>query len=205
MTSRVGIAAMRSVGLGLVLTVAAAACAPEAYVQRGTIREPATAVPDLALADTAGHPFTFAALRGRTAVVYFGFTSCPDLCPTTLAQFMQVKKRLGQDAASVAFVFVTLDPERDTPPTIARYLALFDESFIGLTGTAEQLAAAREAFGVTSARRDVPGSALGYTIDHSSLTYVIDQEGRWVEQFEHGTPVEDIVGDLRALIRREGV
>jgi protein SCO1 len=195
----------RALLLGYVFVLAvASACAPEPYTMRGTVREPSTAVPDLALSDSGGRAFTFARLRGRVAVVYFGFTSCPDLCPTTLAEFMQVKTRLGPDAASVDFVFVTLDPDRDTPTTIARYLALFDPSFIGLTGTPDQLAAARAAFGVSATRRELSGSAMAYTIDHSSLSYVIDRNGRWREQFEHGTPVADMVGDLRALLRKEG-
>ncbi len=187
--------------IALTALVVAASCAP--YVMRGTVRQPATPVPALTLAASDGTPFTFAALRGRIALVYFGFTSCPDLCPTTLVDLTQVKKKLGDGAAKIAVAFVTLDPERDTPSTITRYLGLFDQSFIGLTGTADQLAAARSAFGVTATRREIPTSAMGYTIDHSSFIYVIDGAGQWCEQFERGTPVDDIVSDLRQLLTKD--
>ncbi len=183
--------------IGLTLVVATS-CTP--YAMRGTVRDPATAMPALTLSATDGNAFTFEALRGKTTLVYFGFTSCPDLCPTTLVDLTQVKKKLGRSAEKIAVVFITLDPERDTSAKIARYLELFDRSFIGLTGTSEQLTAARSAFGVTATRRELTNSAMGYTIDHSSFIYVVDGSGRWYEQFEHGMPVDDIVSDLRHLL-----
>lgn len=185
------------------LAVLLAACAPGPHVMLGTVRMPPTTLPDLAFTDSRGAPFHLSALHGRITLVYFGFTSCPDLCPTTLVELQQVRKKLGSDAAKVAVVFVTLDPERDTPTQLARYVALFDPTFTGLTGTSDQLAAARSAFGVTATKRELPSSALAYTIDHSSLVYVIDRTGAWREQFEHGTPVGDIVSDLRELLREK--
>lgn len=191
---------LRAVSL---LALLLAACAPGAHAMLGTARIPPTMTPDLTFTDSRGMAFHLSAERGRVTLVYFGFTSCPDLCPTTLADLQQVRKKLGPDASKVAVLFVTLDPERDTPAQLGRYMALFDPAFVGLTGTGEQLAAARSAFGVTAKRVELSSSALGYTIDHSSLIYVLDRTGAWREQFEHGTPVEDIVSDLRALMNEK--
>ena len=149
--------------------------------------------------DHHGTPKTLADFKGRALVVFFGYTSCPDVCPTTLSRFAAVIKALGPDAARVQVLFVTLDPERDTAPRLADYVPWFDPSFIGLYGDAAATEAAAREFKVFFARR--PGSAaLGYSIDHSAGAYVFDPAGRVRLYVKDDAPVDAVVGDLKMLL-----
>lgn len=151
------------------------------------------------LRDHHGTPKTLADFKGRALVVFFGYTSCPDVCPTTLSRLAAVVKALGPDAARVQVLFVTLDPERDTAQKLADYVPWFDPSFIGLYGDAAATDAAAREFKVFFARR--PGSAaLGYAIDHSAGAYVFDPAGRIRLYVKDDAPVEAIAGDLKLLL-----
>ena len=134
-------------------------------------------------------------------VLFFGYTFCPDVCPTTLGVWKQVHEALGEDAGKVRFVFVTVDPERDTPERLRKHLALFSPDFIGLTGTLEQLAAVYRAYGVYRKVEPLENSVLGYQVIHTSSDYVIDRDGYWRLRHPFGTPAEDILHDLRLLLR----
>jgi protein SCO1/2 len=132
-------------------------------------------------------------------VVFFGFTQCPDVCPTTLSDLAEVKKRLGPDGERLQAIFITVDPERDTPALLSQYVPGFDPSFIGLYGTPEQTAATAREFKVFYQK--VPGKTpTSYTIDHTAGTYVFDKEGRVRLFIRHGAPIDDIVADLRQLL-----
>jgi len=128
------------------------------------------------LTDQQGKKFNLADQKGKAVVLFFGYLTCPDVCPTTLMDLAKVNKALGPDAKKVVFAFVTLDPERDSSEKLRDYLINFDESFVGLGGTAEQIKEVTKVFKVGYKRREQP-SALGYTIDHSSGTYLIDPSG----------------------------
>jgi protein SCO1/2 len=182
---------------GLLLAVLLSSCG--AYTFHTTAFNPPEAAPDLSLTDQSGRPFRLSEQRGAVVLVFFGFTSCPDVCPTALADLASVRRKLGADAERVRVAMVTVDPARDTPETLQRYVTRFDPTFIGLTGTPEQLAATNKAYGVTAIRRDLPGSALKYTIDHSAYVYVIDRAGRWRALFRPGDTVDDMASDLRFL------
>jgi protein SCO1/2 len=134
------------------------------------------------LPDVGGRTRSNDDFKGKVTVVFFGYTQCPDVCPTTMAELAQVKKALGPDGARLQGVFITIDPERDTPDVLRAYVGSFDPGFVALRGTPEQTAAAAKAFKVFYAK--VPGRDPGsYTMDHTAGSYVFDTEGR-VRLFE---------------------
>jgi protein SCO1/2 len=153
----------------------------------------------LALPDASGQPRTLADFKGKVSVVFFGYTQCPDVCPTTMAELAQIKRSLGADGERVQGIFVTIDPARDTPQILKAYTANFDPSFIALRGSAEQTAAAAREFKVFYAK--VQGKTEGsYTMDHTAGSYVIDPQGR-LRLFErYGTPADALASDLRHLL-----
>jgi protein SCO1/2 len=154
---------------------------------------------ELALTDHTGVRRTLADYRGKVVVVFFGYAQCPDVCPTTLSDMAQVKRKLGADGQRLQVLFVTVDPERDTPEVLAQYVPAFDPSFVGLHGTAEEIAKAAKEFKVFYQK--VPGkTATSYTIDHTAGSYVFDKEGRVRLFLKHGQGVDLIVADLKRLL-----
>jgi protein SCO1/2 len=136
---------------------------------------------------------------GKVVLLFFGYTRCPDVCPLTLADFKKVKAQLGDQADQVRFVFITVDPERDTPNILSKHLANFDESFIGLTGSREELEPVWKTFGVYQEKQDT-GSAAGYLVDHSSRVYAIDRRGDLRLTYTFGTEPEAIAQDVAQLL-----
>ena len=153
----------------------------------------------LALPDVNGQPRTLADFKGKVTVVFFGYTQCPDVCPTTMAELAQVKKSLGADGDRLQGVFITIDPERDTPEILKSYMASFDPSFVALRGTIEQTQSAAKEFKVFFAK--VPGKVEGsYTMDHTAGAYIIDAKGK-VRLFErYGGGAEALTSDIRGLL-----
>lgn len=171
-----------------------------AYAFNGGEYTPARAAPELGLTDQYGNPFALAEQRGNVVLMYFGYTTCPDLCPTTLSDFQVVKDELGKDAERVKFVLATFDPERDTAERLQEYLAFFDPDFIGLRGTRAQTEAFQRAYGVTVKRVDYPDSATGYLLDHTALIYLVDPQGRLRVSYPYGTDPALIAQDVRYLL-----
>ena len=187
----------------LALAAMLSACGP--YIFRsGALIEPPNPATDFTLLDSDGQPFQLSQQRSKLTLMFFGFTNCPDVCPTTLADMKAVRERLGADANKTQFIMITVDPERDTPERMGRYVKSFDPSFIGLHGTQEQLAQIYKAYGVTAIRRELPNSALKYTMDHSASVYVIDKGQQWRAQLMYGSAIDDLVSDIRYLIRSGG-
>lgn len=172
-----------------------------AYEFRGTVLEPSNPAPEIPLVDQFGNEFRLSNYRDKIVLVFFGFTHCPDICPTALGDLKRVMEKLGNDATKVQVVFVSVDPERDTPDLMQRYLAAFNPTFLGLNGDRAVLEQVYKDYGVTVIKRELPNSGLGYTIDHSGYIYAIDQVGNWRLLWAHGTPVDDIVSDVQALLR----
>jgi protein SCO1/2 len=151
------------------------------------------------LTDHTGKPRTLADYKGKVVVVFFGYTQCPDVCPTTMAEMAGVMQKLGPQADQVQVLFITLDPERDTPQLLASYVPAFDKRFVGLYGTLDQTAKTAKDFKVFYSK--VPGSAPGsYTIDHMAGSYVFDKEGRLRLFIRHGGNADAIVHDVRQLL-----
>jgi protein SCO1 len=153
----------------------------------------------LSLPDAAGRPRTLADFAGKVTVVFFGFTHCPDVCPSTLAELAQVKKALGPDGERLQAVFVTVDPQRDTFDVLQTYMASFDPSFVALRGTPEQTKAVAQEFKVFFAK--VPGKVEGsYNVDHTAASYVFDTRGKVRLYVRYGTPVAQLTADIKALL-----
>lgn len=152
------------------------------------------------LNDAYGQPRTLADFHGRIVLLFFGYTTCPDICPGALAKYAALLQQPGLDAAQVQVIFVTLDPERDTPERLRDYLAWFHPSFIGLTGTPERIATLARQLHVTHVRREI-GGGVGYVIDHSAGAYAFGPDGRLRLHLAENAPLEHIVSDLRLLLR----
>lgn len=148
------------------------------------------------LVDQSGSAVTDADYRGHWMLVYFGYTFCPDVCPTELQTIAAALDKLGPDAAKVAPLFITVDPARDTPAVLAKYVALFGHGIVGLTGTPEEIAAVARAFRVYYAKAPVGGSAT-YLMDHSSFLYLLDPKGRLAALFNQDTSADDLAAGLR--------
>lgn len=187
--------------LAAILILGLSACRlGESYEFKGGVLEPAKAAPPLDLTDQFGQPFSLTTAPPKVRLVYFGYTTCPDFCPTTLTDFMSVKAELGDDADRVEFILVTVDPERDTTERLKEYLAFFDPAFIGLRGDAAQTETAKQGYGVFAQRVEQPESATGYLVDHTSLIYVLDEAGDLRLTFGYGSDPADITADVRHLL-----
>jgi protein SCO1 len=152
------------------------------------------------LVDTNGRTVTERDLLGRPSAVFFGFTYCPEVCPTTLGELTAAMQALGPDADRLNVVFVSVDPERDTPQGLKLYLSNFDHRIRGFTGTPEAIARITEAYRVYY--RKVPVEGGGYTIDHTSTLYLFDRDGAFVEPVSYGESVEAVTDSLRRLTAR---
>jgi len=155
------------------------------------------ATPQFELVDTDGHPRTVASFAGSVIVVYFGFLSCPDQCPTTMLKLARVMKELGPTRRAVQVLFITLDPEHDSPRALKQYVRAFDQSFLALTGSNAAVDRAAAAFFVQHARVPLPGG--GETIDHSTGLFLLDAGGRLRAVGSTQSRIEDLVHDLRLL------
>ena len=154
---------------------------------------------DFSLPDTSGKIHTLADYKGKAVVLFFGYTHCPDVCPTTMAELAQAMQQLGPDAKRVQVLFVTVDPERDTPQVLSQYVKAFNPSFVGLRPTDAQLAKVAKDFRVYYAK--VPGATPGdYTMNHTAASYVFDPSGQLRLFVRDGQGVEPWVHDLKLLI-----
>jgi protein SCO1/2 len=154
---------------------------------------------DFSLPDASGKMRSLQDFRGKAVVVFFGYTQCPDVCPTTMAEIAQARKILGPDGDKVQGVFITVDPERDTPEVLRAYMANFDPSFVALRGTPEQTAAIAKDFKVYF--KKVDGKSAGnYTMDHSAASFVYDAQGRLRLYTRYGTGSQALADDLKLLL-----
>ena len=148
-----------------------------------------------ALLDHRGEPVTQAIFRGKPSVTLFGFTHCPDVCPTSLMQMGRWAEQLGADADKLRFIFVTVDPERDTPAVLTDYVTAFSERIVGVTGEPEAVHAMVKDYKIYSARTPLDGG--GYTMDHTALVYLMDKQGKFVAPFNVKRGADAAAADLR--------
>lgn len=156
-------------------------------------------VPNFTLTSQSGAPLSFNDLRGKVILLYFGYTFCPDACPTTLTELKKATATLGRDAQDVQVVMVTVDPERDTPEVLRQYLGYFDPSYIGLTGSEEEILAAATPFGVYYQKHE-GSAATGYLVDHTTTVMAIDKRGYLRLFYPYGTSGEEIAADMHYLV-----
>jgi protein SCO1/2 len=172
------------------------------YTFHGSVIDPPTPAPDFVLRDQRGHVFRLSDQTGKLVLLYFGYTSCPDVCPTTLAVLKRTRMQLDRQAEQVRVVFVTVDQERDSAERIGAYLGAFDSTFVGLTGAELDLEPVWRAYSVY--RQKQPGSsALGYTVDHTARIYLIDTQGQLRLTFPFGITADDIAPDVRHLLAQK--
>jgi protein SCO1/2 len=176
---------------GLVLIVSGRLSAPVAQ-QIAAIGGP------FKLVDQNGQTVTDQDLKGRPFLVFFGFTHCPDVCPTTLFEVSEILRALGPDADRARALFITVDPERDTPAVMKDYLSSFDPHLSGLTGNAAEIAAVAKAYRVYF--KKVPLEQSGYTMDHTAIVYLMDKDGRFVSPFNLKRPTDAAAADLRRYL-----
>jgi protein SCO1/2 len=178
----------------LVGTVVALLVRQPAETFNGSVIDPPTAAPELALSDQNGQPFSLESYKGRVVLIFFGFTHCTDECPKTLALLHQMRTDLGAQADAVQVVLVTTDPANDTPKQLETYLSAFDPTFLGLTGPEENLQAAYAAYGVT---------VLEGGETHSTYTYVIDGQGKMRLVLPYTLTGDQILHDVRQIVQEQ--
>ena len=189
----------RRVLVACVLAVALAACGARGPSFQGSDVTGSSFGRDFSLADPAGRTRTLADYRGKAVALFFGYTQCPDVCPTTMTMLREVKDKLGADGAKLQVVFVTVDPERDTQEVLSAYVPGFDPSFVGLRGDLEATTQAAKEFKIffTKAAGSTPTS---YTVDHSAGIFIFDPQGRLRLFANPSLKVDDYVHDIRLLV-----
>lgn len=196
----------KTVSLGLFailigLAVLGAACGP-GYEYRGMALDPPLPVPDFELSTTGGRPFHLSDVEGDIALIYFGYTFCPDVCPLTLADVKQALDGLeGRDRVHV--IFISVDPERDTPEVLARYMKAFDPSFIGITDDFSRVQEVMKAYGAFAEKEDTPDSAAGYLVSHTARLYLVGPNREVILTYPFGFKSEDLRNDLIYLLQQE--
>ena len=202
--------ALRSAGVAMLLGVSLAlAAAASNSASPGTAATPATLkagvlspvmpAPALKLAGSDGRPLDLKRYHGKVVLLAFGFSSCGEVCPITLATLAGARKKLGVDGAQVQVVYVTVDPERDDAARMKKYLGAFDSTFLGGVGTRAEIDAAQKSYGISSSKNMNPDGS--YTIGHSSSIYMIDRAGGLRAVMPYGHTVDDFVHDLKILLR----
>jgi protein SCO1/2 len=186
----------------LCAALAAAACGPSAPKFKASDVTGTAYGRSFELIDHTGKPRTLADYRGKAVVLFFGYTQCPDVCPTTLSELAEAMKRLGPDADHVQVLFVTIDPERDTPALLAQYVPAFDPRFVGLYGDAEATARTAKEFKVIYQKQ--PGATPGtYSMDHSAGTFIFDPQGKLRLYVGYGQGPDVFVHDLKELLHAQ--
>ncbi len=167
---------------------------------QGTRLEPPREVADFTLTDQHNQPFHLSDLEGRLVLLYFGYTFCPDICPTSLAEFVHVKHQLGDQSDQLAVVMISVDGQRDSPERLNQYLANFHPDFIGLTGSEQEIRKVGVDYGIFFEIQDVAGTSADYLVDHTAAAYLLDGQRRLRVIYGYGTPPDVISEDVRALL-----
>jgi protein SCO1/2 len=193
------------VGLGLLVLIGVVTgitlLFPKTDTFRGTLYDPALPAPEIALTQGNGSSFKLSEMRGDVVLLFFGYTSCPDVCPVTLSELRKVNEEMRKNASPVQVVFVTVDPERDTPQKIQEYVSIFNPTFIGLSGSLDELEPVWKDYGVYREVQEVSTSAAGYLVNHTARVYLIDRDGNLRLSYSFGTPTDDIAHDLKILFK----
>jgi protein SCO1/2 len=195
---------IRRLALLLLLGTGLASAAPQSESAKAAslkagVLSPVMAAPALELQGSNGKPLDLAQFRGKVVLLAFGFSSCGEVCPITLATLAGARKKLGEQAANVQVVYVTVDPERDDAARMKKYLASFDATFVGGVGSRAEIDAAQKSYGISSTKQvHADGN---YTIGHSSSIYMIDRAGGLRAVMPYGHTVDDFVHDLKILLR----
>jgi protein SCO1/2 len=189
--------ATRLVPLLACMLLAMRAQAAEADVLKSGVFNPPREAPDFSVRGSDGSALTLSHYRGKVVVLGFGYTHCPNVCPATLAVLALAQRKLGAPAAQVQVIYLTVDPERDSADRLKQYLASFDPTFVGGTGTPQQMAAVRKSYGVTAEKH---GTGSDYAVAHSSFVYLITRDGKLRALMPFGHKADDYVHDISLLL-----
>ena len=198
MKSKIGTLAI-GVFLGLAAVFLGWKVLASPYTYQGSLIDPPVPAADFQLPDQNGNLFRLSEQKGEVVLIFFGYTHCPDVCPITMSVYRQVKNQLGDKAKDVRFVFITVDPERDTAEVLKQYMANFDPTFIGLTTDRSELEPVWKSYGVYQEQVD-SASAGGYSVDHSATMYAIDTRGNWRLTYPFGIENSKITEDVLHLL-----
>lgn len=190
--------ACRASGAAILAMLLAKAAGATTTAFKAGVFDPPRQAPDFALQGSDGRELRLSRFRGKVVLLAFGYTSCTEVCPVTLATFAQARRKLGAAAANVQIVYVTVDPQRDVPARLEKFLGSFDSTFVGGTGTEAQLAAVRKEYGVSAQK--IPYQDT-YVYSHSSFTYLIDRTGRIRALMPFGHSPDDYANDLAILLK----
>ena len=172
------------------------------YEYKGVLLDPPLSLPDFELAATDGQPFHLSEVEGDIALIYFGYTFCPDVCPLTMADVRKALTDLeGQE--NIHVIFISVDPERDTPEVLGRYVKAFGPAFIGLTDDFEKTQEVMKAYGAFAEKEEVPDSAAGYLVSHTARLYLVSPERELLLTYPFGFESEDLRSDLTYLLQQE--
>lgn len=188
------------VGCGTVGTTPETASPSYAAELRGAVFDPPRTLTDFSLPSTAGSAFRLSEYRGQVVLLYFGYLTCPDFCPTTLAELQNIYVRLNEPSDRVKVVFVSVDPDRDTLERITSYTHAFHGDFIGLRGEGDTLERVMNQFGIVATKRQLADSPLSYLIDHTASIFMIAPDGRLEAQYLYGTDYRDILHDVQLVL-----
>lgn len=175
----------------------------KSYEYHGTLYEPAEAAPGINGVNYDGTSFDLSKLQGRPVLLFFGYTNCPDVCPTTLAEWRVLRQNLGANADKAAFVYVSVDPDRDTVSRLKEYIPLFDPAIYGVHVDNAALETVKQGYGVYAEKvyKDPQNPAAGYSVDHTARTYLISPDGKLTATYPYQTDVADIQKDIEHLIK----
>ena len=190
---------MKRLRAALPALLCAFAWSAQAAALIGGVFDPPRAAPQIGVMATDGKVFRMADHKGKVVVLEFGYTTCQDVCPVSLAALVQARQQLGKDAAKLQVVFVSVDPARDTLPKLKAYLKQFDPSFIGITGTQAEVDKVLKDYGISASKRPV-GDGGDYLMGHSSYLYFVDPRGMLRSMMPFGRPAADLAHDTRVLI-----
>ena len=193
---------MRRLSLAAAVAFVALSAHAASSPLKAGVFDPPYAAPDFSLTGSNGADVKLSAFRGKVVLLGFGYSHCAYVCPTTLATLAKVHRKLGASGKDLQVVYVTVDPERDGPRQLHDYLAAFDPSFIGATGTSPELAKVRQAYGITSNKLAIGKDSVDYYFDHSSSVYLIDREGRLRAMMPYGHGVDDFAHDVAILLKQ---
>lgn len=174
------------------------------YQYQGSVIDPPFVAPDFILTDQNGVDFHLSSQRGKLVLVFFGYTHCPDICPATLTEYQNIYQGLKERANEVVFIFITVDPERDTPQRLKDYVEYFNPGFVALTSDRSELDQVWKDYGVYQQRQET-GSEAGYLVDHSTRMYLIDAVGNLVITYPFGFEANKITQDIRNMLDQGGL
>ena len=192
-----------TVGLGALLFIGLAALSILWFARPASFRgtaytEPFPPAPPIDLTRADGEPFHLSEQRGKIVLLFFGYTSCPDVCPTTMAELKQAMNQLGDQSDRVQVVFISVDPGRDTPELIQKYVQHFNPNFVGLSGPFDELQKIWDEYGIYRAQATTDAN---YSVDHTARLTLVDADGNLRLSYGFQTPVEDIVHDIKLLLK----